>query len=243
MGDSMTTAKYTGIRFSLWLDSNRLHMMNYSSNMPDLNSKTLELVDPTDQILNSIAAGVAPDEILSPFIQGVIDRMLELSAGKGHSEHDSRQMVGLAAVQLGIGKRIITIDVTADGSNKPQNLHVLINPEITERSESLAIGREGCWSCGNICGIVERSESVTLKAFDRTGTKIEHKLFGFVARIAQHETDHLDGMRFPDRISTSEPERLHTVLPAEFPEYRLNWMNWATICPRERWDEMKAGRL
>lgn len=215
--------------------------MNYNRIMTELTPKNLELVDPTDQILNTTAAEVAPDEVLSPFIQGVIDRMLELSAGKGHSEHDSRQMVGLAAVQLGIGKRIITIDVTADGSNKPQNLHVLINPEITERSESLAIGREACWSCGNICGIVERSESVTLKAFDRTGTKIEHKLFGFVARIAQHEIDHLDGIRFPDRIPNSEPERLHTVLPAEFPEYRLNWANWATICPRERWEEMRDG--
>lgn len=212
-------------------------------NMPELNPKTLELVEPTDRILNSVAAEVESNDIESPFVQGVIDRMLELSAGKGHSTHDSRQMVGLAATQLGVDMRIVTIDVTADGSNKPQNLHVLINPKITEQSEELVPGREACWSCGNICGNVDRSKSVTLEAVDRTGVKVEHKLLSFVARIAQHETDHLDGIRFPDRIPMEEPERLHIVQPSEFPEYRLNWASWETICPRDKWDDMKAGIL
>lgn len=209
--------------------------------MIELDLKTLELVEPTNHILNTIATKVEQSEIESPFVQGVIDRMLELSAGSGHSKHDSRQMVGLAAMQLGVAKRIITIDVTADGSSKPQNLQVLINPKITERSEEVMPGREGCWSCGDICGNVDRSKSVTLEAIDRTGAKVEYKLFDFVARIAQHETDHLDGIRFPDRIPISEPERLHIVLTSEFPEYRLNWAIWETICPRERWEEMKNG--
>lgn len=217
--------------------------MNYNRDMPELDPKTLELIEPTNQILNTVAVEVKQSEIGSPFVQGVIDRMLELSAGRGYSKHDSRQMVGLAAVQLGVGKRIITIDVTADGSSKPQNLHALINPKITERSEELVPGREGCWSCGNICGNVNRFKSVTLEAVDRTGAKVEYKLFDFVARIAQHETDHLDGIRFPDRIPTSEPERLHIVLPAEFAEYRLNWASWKTICPRKEWENMKAGKL
>ena len=209
--------------------------------MPKLNPKTLELIEPTDQILNTVASEVERSEIESPFIQGVIDRMLELSTGKGHSKHDSRQMVGLAAVQLGVAKRIITVDVTADGSNKPQNLNVLINPKIITRSEEVAPGREGCWSCGNICGNVDRSQSVTIEALDRRGAGVEHKLVDFVARIAQHEVDHLDGIRFPDRIPTIEPERLHTVLPSEFPEYRLKWANWEAVCPREHWEEMKSG--
>lgn len=209
--------------------------------MPELNSKNLELIDPTNQILNTVAAEVEKSEIESPFVQGVIDRMLELSAGKGHSKHDSRQMVGLAAVQLGVSKRIITIDMTADGSNKPQNLHVLINPKVVERSEELVPGREGCWSCGNICGNVDRSKSVTLEAVDRTGTKVEYKLFDFVARIAQHEVDHLDGVRFPDRVPESEPGRLHIVLPSEFAEYRLSWASWKNSCPREQWKRMKYG--
>jgi len=209
--------------------------------MSELNPKTLELVEPTNQILNTVATEVERSEIESPFIQSVIDRMLELAAGKGHSKHDSRQMVGLAAVQLGVGKRIIAVDITADGSNKPQNLHILINPKITTRTEVIAPGREGCWSCGNICGNVDRSQTITLEALDRTGARVEYKLVDFVARVAQHETDHLDGIRFPDRIPSNEPERLHAVLPSEFPKYRLNWANWETICPRERWDKMKSG--
>ncbi len=210
--------------------------------MTDINAKQLELIQPTDRILNLVAEEVAIVDIHSELIQGVIDRMLELSAGKGHSENDSRQMVGLAAVQLGVSKRIITIDVTADGSKKAQNLQVLINPKVVSRSKELVPGREGCWSCGNICGNVDRSRSVEVEAVDRNGEAVLLKLANFVARIAQHETDHLDGIRFPDRIPLSEQGRLHWVNPSEFDEYRNNWANWPNLCPRERWEQMKAGK-
>lgn len=209
--------------------------------MAEINPHTLELVKPTDAILNTISSEVAAKDIGSLFVQGVIDRMLELSAGKGHSEHDSRQMVGLAAIQLGVNLRIVTIDVTADGSNKPQSLRVLINPRITERSKELVPGREGCWSCGDICGNVDRHKVVTVEALDRNGSEVTYDFVDFVARIAQHETDHLDGIRFPDRIPMQEPERLHLVKPSEFPEYRLHWMNWQTLCPHEQWEAMKSG--
>jgi peptide deformylase len=182
-------------------------------------TNTLELIAPTDPLLNSVAQEVKPDEISSPFVQGVIDRMLELSAGRGHSKHDSRQMVGLAAMQLGVAKRIVTIDLTADGSNKEQTLQVIINPVITRRSTETMPGREGCWSCGNVCGNVERAKEITLTGLDRTGKAITLDLVDFVARIAQHETDHLEGIRFPDRIPVDRPERLHWVEPSEFEEY------------------------
>lgn len=203
----------------------------------------LELVEPTDQSLNQASAEVLPDEISSAYIQGIIDRMLELAAGKGHSKHDSRQMVGLAAPQLGVNKRIITIDLTADGSLKEQHIQVFINPKITARSSDTIPGREGCWSAGNICGVVERAKQVTLEGFDREGKPLKLELEGFVARIAQHETDHLDGIRFPDRIPDDQPDKLHWVGPAEFPDYRLNWATWPTKCPREKWHAMKAGKI
>lgn len=203
----------------------------------------LELIEPTDPTLNAIAAEVSTDEIESEYTQGIIDRMLELSAGKGHSKHDSRQMVGLAAVQLGVGLRIVTIDVTADGSVRDQNLQVLINPTITHRSDELVDGREGCWSCGSICGNVQRSKELTLAALDRSGDPITLELTDFVARIAQHETDHLDGVRFPDRIPVDEPSRLHWVEPSEFATYRTEWQNWPHLCPRDVWEAMKNARL
>lgn len=200
----------------------------------------LTLVLPTNQLLNRVADEVAADEITSPYIQGVIDRMLQLAAGKGHGK-DTRQMVGLAAPQLGVGKRIISIDVTADGSLKEQNLQVFINPRITHRSKNTVPGREGCWSCGNICGNVARAEEVTLEGLDRDGKPLRITLNGFTARIAQHETDHLDGVRFPDCIPENEPDKLHWVEPSEFPEYRLHWATWPTKCRREKWTAMKKG--
>jgi peptide deformylase len=204
-------------------------------------AKLFELIEPTNPILNSVAEAVSTEELSSNKIQETIDFMLELSAGKGHDEEDSRQMVGLAAPQIGISKRIITIDVTADGSNKTQDLKVFINPKITKRSEQTVPGREGCWSCGNICGNVERAEQVTLEGSDRKGKHVSFELIGFVARIAQHETDHLDGIRFPDRIPEDEPSRLHWVLPSEFEEYRKKWSEWPVLCPRKRWEALKSG--
>lgn len=201
----------------------------------------LTLVEPTNPLLNKKSKEITTEELSSPYIQAVIDRMFVMAAGKGHGKHDSRQMVGLAAPQLGLNKRIIFIDVTADGSNKEQNLHEVINPRITSRSKETMPGREGCWSCGNICGQVERAKKVTLEGLDRHGKPVKYEFTDFVARIAQHETDHLDGTRFPDRIPANEPEHLHWVLPEQFPDYRVNWMHWKQLCPRERWEKMKAG--
>lgn len=203
----------------------------------------LILVEPTDSLLNTMAEEVKPKEVASPEVQGIIDGMLELSAGKGHSKEDSRQMVGLAAPQVGSSKRIITIDITADGSNKQQHIKVIINPRITHRSKETMLGREGCWSCGNICGIVDRSKAVTLEGLDRSGKPITLELTDFVARIAQHETDHLEGVRFPDRIPADKPDRLLWVEPSEFEEYRKNWAHWPVKCPRERWEALKSGSI
>ena len=207
------------------------------------NPDHLELVAPTNVVLNKRSAPVSAAELESAYIQAVIDRMLALAAGKGHGKHDTRQMVGLAAPQLGLSKRIIFIDISADGSNKSQSLQEVINPNITKHSKRTMPGREGCWSCGNICGQVERATEVTLEGVDRHGKSVKYELSDFVARIAQHETDHLDGIRFPDRIPVDEPEHLHWVLPEQFQDYRENWMHWQRLCPRSRWKEMKAGRL
>lgn len=201
----------------------------------------MNLIPPTSPILNAISKEVAKEAIELGPTQGVIDHMLQLAAGKGHNKEDSRQMVGLAAVQIGVSKRIILIDTTADGSHKSQHLQVIINPQITMRSAETLQGREGCWSCGNICGIVERAKQVTLEGVDRSGKAIKLELSDFVARIAQHEVDHLDGIRFPDRIPASKPEWLHWVEPAEFEEYRHNWQHWRTLCPREKWEQLATG--
>lgn len=202
---------------------------------------TLQLTPPTNTLLNQPAQVVATADIPSDLVQGVIDRMLQLSAAAGTTEEDSRQMVGLAALQLGVPLRIISIDLAADGSLKPQQLQIVINPVITRRSTEVALGREGCWSCGNINGVVERATSLTLEGVDRLGVPLRLELTGFVARIAQHETDHLDGIRFPDRIPETMPERLHTVAAIDFQRYRTEWPTWTQLCPRSEWIAMKSG--
>lgn len=218
-------------------------MIWYDEAMDILHPNNLKLVDPTNPMLNCAADDVRLNEITTPTIQRIIDSMLELAAGKGKNIKDTRQMVGLAAPQIGVSKRIITIDITADGSNKAQTLQIFINPEIIKYSKETVLGREGCWSCGNICGIVERAYSETLQGFDRTGKQVKLELTGFVARIAQHEIDHLDGIRFPDRIPLDKPHRLHWVEPAEFDNYRKNWEHWSVTCPRARWDALKTATV
>ena len=204
-------------------------------------TEPLELIPPTSLSLNLVSQAVLPQEIDTISTQGTIRHMFKLASGKGHSKNDTRQMVGLAAPQIGILKRIISIDVTADGSNKPQNLKIFINPRLISHSTETDLGREGCWSCGNICGAVSRFRSVELEALDPSGKSFTATLQGFVARIAQHEIDHLDGIRFPDRIPLDEPEHLHYVKPEEFSSYRTDWARWQTLCPRADWEHMKSG--
>ncbi len=213
--------------------------------MREVRTDMLEMVDPIESsdLLNSAAETVGEAELAGDFIQGVIDRMFEIASGKGHSDKDTRQVVGLAAPQIGVSKRIILIDLTANGAKQEQNLIAIVNPIISDKSFKLLDGREGCWSCGNVCGNVQRSQKVTLEGLDRSGKAIHLNLEDFVARIAQHEVDHLDGVRFPDRIPKDQPERLHWVEHEQFNEYREQWKHWQILCPREKWENLKSGQL
>ncbi|MFZ1487872.1 MAG: peptide deformylase [Candidatus Saccharimonas aalborgensis] len=155
----------------------------------------LDLIDPVEHagFLNSRSAEVAEEEVSSKEIQWIIDEMLRMAAGKGKDGEDTRQMVGLAAPQVGQSKRIITIDVTATGANQEQHLLPIINPRISMHGEKQVDGREGCWSCANYCANVPRFDHIELEGWDRNGAPIQLTLDGFVARIAQHEVDHIDG--------------------------------------------------
>lgn len=98
--------------------------------------------------------------------------------------------VGLAAPQVGISKRIIVADV-GDGPIR------MVNPRIVERKGSV-LGLEGCLSVPNIYGDVERAEEVVVKGLDERGRPIMVEADGLLARVFQHEVDHLDGRLFID---------------------------------------------
>lgn len=109
--------------------------------------------------------------------------------------------VGLAALQVGVPKRIILVDGEEDG------LIVLINPIIV-KSEGEVVAEEGCLSVPDIYSQVKRSSKVTIKALNENGDPIEITEEGLIARALQHEIDHLDGILFIDRIGRMERQIL-----------------------------------
>ncbi|MFA5392266.1 MAG: peptide deformylase [Candidatus Paceibacterota bacterium] len=100
--------------------------------------------------------------------------------------------VGLAAPQINVSQRIIICEV----DNK---FYTFINPEIIKSSKETLSIEEGCLSLPNTYGEVERPEKIIFKAIDSDGKKIKLKVFGLLARIVQHEIDHLDGILFIDK--------------------------------------------
>ncbi len=108
--------------------------------------------------------------------------------------------VGLAAPQVNILQRLIVIEYgdEEDESIDPK-LYILVNPKITRKSEETLIGTEGCLSIPEFFGEVERSAAITVKAKNRYGKNIKLKTKGWLARIIQHEIDHLDGELFIDK--------------------------------------------
>jgi len=196
-------------------------------------------VSPSSEVLNLIAESIEPSDILNPDIQELIDRLYRVACGRqGDSKYPT--LVGLAAPQIGASKRIVIIGMNADGGGEQPELKEFINPEIIESSNDNEEGREGCFSTSRVCGIVTRSKKVTVSAFNRQGDKFKHEFEGFPARVAQHEIDHLNGIRFPDRIE--DDSKLHWVEEEEFGEYRVHWKEWSTICPRDRWEAIKSGQ-
>jgi len=105
--------------------------------------------------------------------------------------------VGLAATQVNIHQRIVVIDVS-ENNDTP---YVLINPEITVKSDDTVINEEGCLSLPEIYGDVERPNAVRLRWYDLDGKKNEEDFTGFQAVALQHEFDHLDGKVFIDYFS------------------------------------------
>lgn len=130
--------------------------------------------------------------------QALLDDMVEtMRASQG---------VGLAAPQIDVGQRVIVIEY-AEGSEQedelvaPPTLYEIINPEIVRHSAEKVDGTEACLSLPGYYGDVERFQSVTVKGLNRHGDPFKKKAHGWLARIIQHEIDHLDGILYIDRAS------------------------------------------
>lgn len=122
-------------------------------------------------------------------VRDLLDDMLEtMYAADG---------VGLAAPQVGIGRRITVIDIR----DPEVGVLELIDPQIVESSDEVERGEEGCLSIPGLQEIVERPARVVVEALDRDGEKRRIEGEGLLARALQHEVDHLDGVLFVDRVS------------------------------------------
>jgi peptide deformylase len=129
-----------------------------------------------------------------PELQNLIDDMVEtMRAAPG---------VGLAAPQVDVSQRVIVVEYGDDeDAEAPAKLYTLVNPEINRFSSETISGVEGCLSIPGYQGEVERYLEVTIKGLNRRGKPVKIKAKGWMARIFQHEIDHLDGVLYVDRAT------------------------------------------
>ena len=146
-------------------------------------------------VLRERARPLAKSDIKSAVVQKLIDDMIDTM----HEYHG----VGLAGPQVHEGLRIFValLDDEPDSKRPPT---VVINPEIIPMAQATEDGWEGCLSIPDIRGMVPRYIEITMKALDRDGHSVALKLKDFAARVAQHETDHLDGVLFFDRMKSMQ---------------------------------------
>ncbi|PKA44279.1 peptide deformylase [Rhizobium sullae] len=112
--------------------------------------------------------------------------------------------IGLAAIQVGVPRRMLVIDVSREGEEKqPQ---VFINPELLKSSGERSVYEEGCLSIPDYYAEVERPAAVTVKYLDRDGKEQTVEADGLLATCLQHEIDHLNGVLFIDHISRLKRE-------------------------------------
>ena len=154
-------------------------------------------------VLRASANAIAPADITSPGVQQLIDDMLETMR--------EYQGVGLAAPQVHVGLRLFVAGFPPAPKGEQDEderdrvpLMALINPEITPVGDAIDEDWEGCLSIPDIRGKVPRAREIRVKAYDRKGRKLDIRAKGFTARVIQHETDHLDGVLFFDRMRSLE---------------------------------------
>lgn len=148
----------------------------------------LEIVTLPDPVLKRKARKVTD---FGSELQTLIDDMVEtMRVAPG---------VGLAAPQVGVPLRVIVVEFgDEEDENVPLKLYMVANPKITRPSREVVMGVEACLSVPEVAGEVERSQAVTVKGFNRRGQPLKIKARGWLARIFQHETDHLNGVLFVD---------------------------------------------
>ena len=169
-----------------------------------------EIVTLPDPVLRKKARKISD---FGPELQTLVDDMVEtMREAPG---------VGLAAPQVGIPLQLIVVEYGEQDEDQeieaPRKLYTIVNPEIIRVSDEQELGTEGCLSIPGFVGDVERPLAITLKGVNRRGKPVRIKADGWLARIFQHEVDHLNGVLFIDRADKvwKVEEQTGQVLPAD----------------------------
>jgi len=151
---------------------------------------------------------VLPDARLrqrSEPVAAITDEIRVLTADMLATMYDAPG-VGLAAVQIGVPQRVVTVDVSKpEGERQPL---VLVNPEITWSSQDRSVYEEGCLSIPEFYDEVERPARIRFRYTNLDGETLEQEAEGLLATCVQHEIDHLDGVLFIDHLSRLKRERI-----------------------------------
>jgi len=148
----------------------------------------LDIINVPDPLLKSLSE---PVEKVDDTLRKLMDNMLETMYGAPG--------IGLAAIQVGVPRRVIVLDVEGDDESKKPLFFV--NPEVVWESPEVSIYNEGCLSVPEHYAEVERPASVKVKYLDYHGEAQEQQMDGLLSTCIQHEIDHLDGIVFIDYLS------------------------------------------
>jgi peptide deformylase len=160
---------------------------------------TLDILELPDPRLREIST---PVETFDAALQTLIDDMFEtMYAAPG---------IGLAAIQVGVAKRLLVIDLQERDGEEPGTKHpmVFINPVFLEPSEELNVYSEGCLSIPDQYADVERPATIRAQWRDREGIAHDEVIDGLLATCLQHEVDHLNGVVFTDHLSRMKRDML-----------------------------------
>lgn len=153
-----------------------------------------EIITVPNPLLKTISKSV---DKIDDKILGILDDMLEtMYAAPG---------IGLAAIQIGIPKRMLVIDISKDDENKDP--HFFINPEILNPTEDLSTFEEGCLSVPGVWEEIERPDECNVRFLDINGLEKNIRYSGMMATVIQHEMDHLNGIVFVDYLSRLKKDR------------------------------------
>ena len=149
---------------------------------------------------------ILPDPILrqvSKPIETIDGEVKKLAEDRLETMYDAPG-IGLAAIQIGVARRMLVLDVSKEGEDKKPL--VFINPEIVAATDARSVYEEGCLSIPDYYAEVERPAAITVKHLDRDGKEQVTEADGLLATCLQHEIDHLNGVLFIDHISKLKRE-------------------------------------